>query len=175
MLPAFKDRLVHGGIYNRLIPIFTSSKDALSNIDTANDIRTSISKPWGKGGTNRTTHFQRTGTNRDLIVNIFGEVLGRAGGTTIGALGGSNLKTGQVSDFVLTRLHVVYEIQTFDDDTATTVRDVIALDVPTKAPDELNGLYRDQVGTLNEISDMDLGFSVCNPFILTPVPSNIHF
>jgi hypothetical protein len=53
-----------------------------------------------------------------------------------------------------------YKLKIIDDGVATSIRDVLALDVPTEAPPELTDFYRDQVGTLNEIFDLDLGFSV---------------
>ena len=68
-----------------------------------------------------------------------------------------------------------HDTQDFDDEFASTIRDVLALDVPTLAPLELVAIYRDQVGTLNEIFDKDLGFSVRNPLIVAPTPSNTPF
>jgi len=101
MSPTFEDRLGSDGIYARTANIMANSKEALANIDTAKDIHSSLSYPWGKTSNNKTTHFKRRNTNNDLIVNIFGEVLGRSGGTALGVLGGSNLKSGQVSDSIL--------------------------------------------------------------------------
>ena len=51
----------------------------------------------------------------------------------------------------------------FDDAAAVTVRDILTLDVPTMASPELQDLYLDQAGSLNEIADLDraLGFCVC--------------
>ncbi|KAF9779348.1 hypothetical protein BJ322DRAFT_1221603 [Thelephora terrestris] len=131
------------GIYTLPTPLLSKSRDALCNLDTHTALQPSLSGLWGKKANNKTTHFKATHSNKDLVVNIFGEVLGRAGGTALGALGGSNLKEGQI----------------IDDGVATFIRDVLALDVPTEAPPELTDFYRDQVRTLNEIFDLDLGFS----------------
>ena len=111
MSPTFEDRLGSNGIYARTTEIMTDSKEALANIDTAEDIRTFLSRPWGVKSNNKTTHFKRRSTNNDLIVNIFGEVLGRSGGTALGVLGGSNLKSGQVSNSILAYSYIALSSQ----------------------------------------------------------------
>jgi hypothetical protein len=103
MPPSFKDRTERKGIYTLLTPLLSKSRDALCNLDTHTALQPSLSGLWGKKANNKTTHFKAAHSNKDLVVNIFGEVLGRAGGTALGALGGSNPKEGQVGNYTIAR------------------------------------------------------------------------
>ena len=66
-------------------------------------------------------------------------------------------------------------MQAFDNAAVLMVQDVLIINMPTNAPAGMQGLYQDQVGTLNKIFNLDFGYSVHNLFIIALTFSSNHF
>ena len=107
MSPTFEDHSSPKGIYTRIASAFTpENKDLLANVTASKELYTFPSNPWGKELDNKTTRFKRCDNNREFTTNLFGETLGGADGTALGAFGGSNIAPGQVSLSLFTRFNV---------------------------------------------------------------------
>ena len=95
---SFEGRAVAGGVYDTCFETFSEPFESLSQLDIGEDF-VYKTEEWPP---NRfSTRFCRPDDSTDITITLFGEVLGEADGTGLGARGGSSVKRSDVSFFTL--------------------------------------------------------------------------
>lgn len=162
----FLSRAVPNGIYDRFI---TKAKaDSLSLVNVK-PISWSPSRSHQCDGGEHTTRFYLNHSNSrdsEAFVRLAGEVLSPEEGTKMTAHGGILVRSDDVLSptfFITFTDH--HKLQIIDD--SNTIRDVIALGIPTCATASMTSFFEKQLQVLDEIFDVNLGF-VSNLLLLTP-------
>ncbi|KAH7871980.1 uncharacterized protein C8R40DRAFT_1174052 [Lentinula edodes] len=135
--PAFVDRTKHNGVYDRLSRSFMDmGPAALANADVNEHFfRHNFGESWSAN------YSYRDCNSDEFSANVFGEIMGQAFGTYIGAQGNHYGGPDPGNPIQITD--------------STKVKCTIALGCPTKAPASIQNLFYNQICTLDAVRDAD--------------------